>query len=335
MKSIAIISGVAGMTGSLVAAKLLEQGHRVVGFDNFFAGSREIVADLLADPNFTFLEYDLTDSSHMDALFGLIESECPAQSSEISFINCAAVVHTKHFYFPDSTFDTNVAGMRDSLKRAVKSGFSTYINCSTSEVYSMKSWEEGGVREESPVLIATAEQSLRTSYAAGKLMTEFFMREAVDRGLIKGCSIRFANVYSPSEAHDEHIIPHIIGALARDGKVELLENARDTYRTFLHNSDSCAAVLRLLGTPGALDGSVYNVGTPEEVAIVDLVVRIGALMGLSEVPIDFSGRRSADPSRRLLNCRKIHDVCGWLPEVSLEQGLLQCIEFNRQKGRLS
>lgn len=325
MKTVTIISGVAGMTGSSLAARLLDRGETVIGFDNYFAGSREVVATLLPRETFTFFEYDITDSVNLDALFSFVKGTFPVNIFRLRFVNCAAVVHTRHFYCPGDTFTVNVVAMRDCLERTIRCGFSTFINCSSSEVYSMASWQEGGVREVEPVLLATAEQSLRTSYAAGKLMTEFFMRDVVERGLISGCSIRFANVYSPDEDHSEHIIPHIISSLFLEGKVHLLENARETYRTFLHNADSCAAVISLLDTPAALDGSIFNVGTNEEVAIVDLVTRISRLMGIDHVKIEFQGRRSADPPRRLLNTIKIHEVTGWTPVVTLEEGLRQCV----------
>lgn len=331
MKNLTIISGVAGMTGSLVADRLLERGHIVVGFDNFFAGSRDVVNNLISKNNFHFFEYDIANSTNMNSLFSFIESMCSMKQHEVSFVNCAAVVHTKHFYHPNDTFETNVVAMRDSLARAIHMGISTFINCSTSEVYSMESWREGGVCENSPVLFSTAEQSLRTSYAAGKLLTEYFMRDAVERGDIKGCSVRFANVYSPSEAHEEHVIPYIITSLMREAKVVLLENGKDAYRSFLHNSDSCDAVIRLLDTPTVLDGSVYNVGTTEEIPIVDLVYKIAKMIGRSEVVIEYRGWRSADPPRRLLNINKIYKATGWMPKISLDQGLRECIHF-REKG---
>ena len=333
MRKVTIISGVAGMTGGMAAAKLLERGDTVIGFDNFFAGSREIIADLVPLENFHFFEYDITNAENMNSLFAFLESEYPSKCCRLWFINCAAVVHTKHFYHPDDTFQTNVAAMRDSLNRAIRAGFSVYINCSTSEVYSMRSWQEGGVQEDASVFIATAEQSLRTSYAVGKLLTEFFMRDAVERACIKGCSIRFANVYSPDEAHEEHIIPYIITSLGRDKRVVLLENARVTYRTFLHNSDSCASVISLLDTPDALDGSVYNSGAGEEIAIVDLVTTIARLMGLSGISISFDGRRSADPPRRLLNTDKIFRATGWAPAIPLTEGLKQCIRFQHERRK--
>lgn len=334
MKNLVVVSGAAGMTGSLVAEKLLAKQYYVIGFDNFFAGSHAAVERISNNQHFEFFEYNQTNEDHMNELFARIATlqNVKKEIVNLIYINCAAVVHTKHFYNPDDTFAVNVLSMRDTLERSINSNFYSYVNCSTSEVYSMKSWVDGGVREDSPVVLATAEQSLRTSYAAGKLMTEFFLRDAVNKGQIKGCSIRFANVYSADEESDEHIIPHIISSLIKNNKVELLENAKETIRTFLSNQDSCNAVISLLECPGALDGSIYNVGTEEEIAVTALVDKVANILGLEDTVVDFIGVRTADPLRRLLNTEKIKSRTGWTPKVTLNEGLRECIEFRRKRG---
>lgn len=324
MNEVVVISGAAGMTGSKVAEFLLRKGTTVLGFDNFFCGSRDVIHKLSSYKNFVFFEYDICNKKQMDDLFAFIEASF--SNKDRYFLNCAAVVHTKHFYHPDDTFQTNVIAMKDMLERCIKDGFKRYVNCSTSEIYSMKSFEEGGVKESEAVLMATAEQSLRTSYATGKLLTEFFMKDAVEQQHIKGCSIRFANVYSADELYDDHIIPHIISSLQKKHSVTLLENAKETRRTFLNNHDSCLAVLKLLFSEEALDGSIYNVGTTEEIYIVDLVKKIAELMNIDDYKIEFKGVRTADPRRRLLNVDKISQKVGWMPEVSLVQGLKECIQ---------
>ena len=50
-----VISGVTGMTGNELARQLLHSGHRVIGFDNFFASSPDSVKDLRENPAFFFL----------------------------------------------------------------------------------------------------------------------------------------------------------------------------------------------------------------------------------------------------------------------------------------
>ena len=190
----------------------------------------------------------------------------------------------------------------------------------------MQSWNEnGGVSESDYLSMSTAEHSQRTSYACGKLMTEFFMKDAVDKGKIKGCSIRFANVYSKHERFAEHIIPHIIDNLLESHTVTLLENSKVNKRTFLHNIDSCRAVMELIASDTALDGTVYNVATDEEITIIDLVKNIAEKMGIKDVEIKFEGYRKSDPERRLLNTEKIRTRTKWTPIINLNEGLTMCI----------
>ena len=194
----------------------------------------------------------------------------------------------------------------------------------------MASWKEGGVKEDDFLLLATAEHSQRTSYATGKLLTEFFMKDAVERGMIKGCSLRFANVYSKNELLAKHVIPHVITSLMEDGKVTLLENSKVNKRTFLHNIDSCAAVLAVADTDAALDGTVYNVATEQEVSMIELVDVCAKAIGIEKPEIIFEGYRESDPQRRVLSAAKIKARTGWKPTNTLEQGIKMCVDYRRQ-----
>lgn len=324
-----VISGVTGMTGNELARKLTADGDRVIGFDNFFASSIKTVEDILANENFTFYEYDLNNEEQMRRL----KQEVISVKSEydgLVYINCAAVVHTEHFYHVNRTFETNVIGMKAFLDQAIDVGAKIYINCSTSEVYSMNSWSEKGVSESDYLTLANAEHSQRTSYATGKLLTEFFMKEAVMEGRIKGCSIRFANVYSKNELYPKHIIPHILNELKTKGNVELLENSKVNKRTFLHNEDSCSAVIALARTESALDGSVYNVATEEEISIIDLVKLCADKLGIENPQITFKGYRESDPQRRVLSTKKIRTRTNWSPKITLAQGIEMCVEGMRK-----
>ena len=302
MKSLYVLSGASGMTGSELVRQILESepGSRIIGFDNFFASSIDTIKEYLDDPRFVFNEYDINNVAQMHTVEEEVAKEKTVFDRTV-YINCAAVVHTEHFYEVEHTWETNVISMKSFLEQAIHVGADSYINCSTSEVYSMQSWNEnGGVRESDYLLMSTAEHSQRTSYACGKLMTEFFMKDAVDKGKIKGCSIRFANVYSKHERFAKHIIPHIINELLEKKSVTLLENSKKNRRAFLHNIDSCRSVIALINSEKALDGTVYNVATDEEITIIDLTYKIAEKMGLPKPEIKFEGYRSSDPERRIL-----------------------------------
>ena len=315
------------MTGSELVHQIIdnEADSFILGFDNFFASSIDSVADYLNNPRFLFKEYDLNNDEQMSTIESFV-IENKAYYDRTVYINCAAVVHTEHFYEVEHTWKTNVVSMKSFLEQAIRVGADIYINCSTSEVYSMQSWnEDGGVRENDYLLMSTAEHSQRTSYACGKLMTEFFMKDAVDKGKIKGCSIRFANVYSKHERFAKHIIPHIINELLEKQSVTLLENSKKNRRAFLHNIDSCRSVLALINADAALDGTVYNVATDEEISIIDLTYLIAQKMGLPKPTIVFEGYRSSDPERRILNTDKIRERTDWSPIINLDKGLDMCV----------
>ena len=327
MSKLYAISGVTGMTGNELVRQILVEGStdHILGFDNFYASSIETVVDHVDDDRFEFFEYDLNNLEQMTDFENRVKA-LASNYDEVIYINCAAVVHTEHFYHVYETFETNVEGMNAFLQQAIRIGAQKYINCSTSEVYSMNSWNEnGGVKESDFLTMAVAEHSQRTSYATGKLLTEFFMKDAVDEGKIKGCSIRFANVYSKDERYPKHIIPYIINSFKDDGKVVLLENSRKNRRTFLNNYDSCSAVLALASTDSALDGTVYNVATDEEISIIDLAKLCASKMGIENPVIEFDGYRESDPERRLLNTEKIKTRTDWKPVVGLDKGLEECI----------
>lgn len=327
MKSLYVLSGASGMTGSELVRQILEseKDSRIIGFDNFFASSIDTINEYLDDSRFVFYEYDINNAAQMKAVEDQVVSEKKAYDRTV-YINCAAVVHTEHFYEVEHTWETNVISMKSFLEQAIRVGADSYINCSTSEVYSMQSWNEnGGVRESDYLMMSTAEHSQRTSYACGKLMTEFFMKDAVDKGKIKGCSIRFANVYSKHERFAKHIIPHIINELLEKGSVTLLENSKKNRRAFLHNIDSCRSVMALINSEKALDGTVYNVATDEEITIIDLTYKIAEKMGMPKPEIIFSGYRSSDPERRILNTEKIRTRTDWTPIITLDKGLEMCV----------
>lgn len=322
-----MLSGASGMTGSELVRQILEseKDSRIIGFDNFFASSIDTIKEYLDDSRFVFYEYDINNAAQMKAVEDQVAREKKAYDRTV-YINCAAVVHTEHFYEVEHTWETNVISMKSFLEQAIRVGADSYINCSTSEVYSMQSWNEnGGVRESDYLMMSTAEHSQRTSYACGKLMTEFFMKDAVDKGKIKGCSIRFANVYSKHERFAKHIIPHIINELLEKGSVTLLENSKKNRRAFLHNIDSCRSVMALINSENALDGTVYNVATDEEITIIDLTYKIAEKMGMPKPEIIFSGYRSSDPERRILNTEKIRTRTDWIPIITLDKGLEMCV----------
>ena len=129
MKSLYVLSGASGMTGSELVRQILEteKESRIIGFDNFFASSIDTVKDYLDNPGFTFYEYDINNAVQMQAVEYQVISEKGAFDRTV-YINCAAVVHTEHFYEVEHTWDTNVVSMKSFLEQAIRVKADIYIN---------------------------------------------------------------------------------------------------------------------------------------------------------------------------------------------------------------
>ena len=84
--------------------------------------------------------------------------------------------------------------------------------------------------------------------------------------------------------------------------------------------------MELAKTDSALDGSIYNVATDEEISIIDLTKMIAQKMGIDDPVIKFEGYRESDPERRILSTDKIRERTNWQPIINLDKGLDMCIE---------
>ena len=144
MKNLYAISGVTGMTGSELSCQFVTQDHKVIGFDNFFISSINTVKDIVDNPSFIFYNYDINCVVQTDEVCEKANTQKVECDGRLVVINCVNVVHTKHFYEVESTCHTNVFAMKGFLERVIAIGTDTYINCSTSEVYSMQSWNDNG-----------------------------------------------------------------------------------------------------------------------------------------------------------------------------------------------
>jgi UDP-glucose 4-epimerase len=85
-------------------------------------------------------------------------------------------------------------------------------------------------------------------------------------------------------------------------------------------------------------GQVYNIGTSEEVSVLNLAERVKAAAGSSS-PIEFVpfekiyGDRFEDMQRRVPSLKKIHDLVGYAPQCTLDELLRTTVAFYRDRKR--
>jgi nucleoside-diphosphate-sugar epimerase len=307
-----LVTGCAGSTGSVTAERLLAQGHTVIGIDNLFNAHASTVDNLASHGNFTYVQGSILDKAVMQSL---------GEKHFDHVYHFAAVVETKHFYeSPVLTYETNCHGTKLMLDFAQQNGVKSFLNASSSEVFghqqSFPSQVTNQITFDSPL------ESTRWSYAAGKLIGEYLCLAYAEH--MKVVSLRYANLYGPRDVHTNHIIPYTIRQLLQGKPVELTEGSDTRRRSFLHTDDCAEGTI--LALEKGKNGAIYALGGTEEYTMVQLVQKIGKLIGV-EPEIVFQGERPGDPRRRLLDTSEIEGDTGWEQKIPLEEGLKQMIQL--------
>jgi GDP-L-fucose synthase len=137
------------------------------------------------------------------------------------------------------------------------------------------------------------------------------------------------NLYGPNDNFDlenGHVFPTLIrkfSEAAKSGNPVQLWGTGSPKREFLHVDDLAKAVVVLLEKYN--ESEHINVGTGEDVTIKELATSIANATG-------FTGEIQWDASKPDGTPRKVMDVSrmkalGWKPEISLEQGIAQTVEW--------
>lgn len=337
INNIAIITGGLGTTGSELVKYIIDNDryNKIIIIDNGFKGKLENLGGYVDKVDY-FIE-DISNTARIDILVKDISKRYP--ESLIDIYNLAAIVETKYFYSdPELTYNINVQSSIEILKIALKySNIKKFFNASTSEVYG-RIIDEPLISEDSDSIFTSPIVTNRYSYAIGKLLTEYVMNDIVkkcgNRSDFKIVHARYANTYGLSDMDPEHIIPYLIDSIhnyyTKGARLTLTKDYNKKFRTFLNQIDSSRYTYEVMKNGNNYE--VYNIGSPEEVNISDLVDIVNkkyceiANTEIADLPIDCSIVRKGDPLRRKLDTKKLDSICSNnLGFVKLEDGISDMI----------
>lgn len=135
---------------------------------------------------------------------------------------------------------------------------------------------------------------------------------------------------------NSHVIPGLIARMDQairngDSTFEIWGTGKPL-REFLYVDDMAKACIFLMTTDQQLPGSHINIGTGEDISILEVATMISNLMGFKGKLIQNTDQPDG-MMRKLLDVSKIKSL-GWKPEVTLEEGLKRSIEFYRTSDSL-
>lgn len=312
----ALITGGSGFIGSHLAEALLAQGQHVVAIDDLSTGRLENIQQLLPNPNFQFVYETIRNETVMDRLV----SEC-----DVIYHLAAAVGVELIIKDPVHTIETNIDGSATVLRLARRYRKTTLI-ASTSEVYGKN--EAIPFREDADRVMGPTIKS-RWSYAESKAMDEFLALAYHKQFGLPIVICRFFNTVGPRQTGTYGmVIPRLVKQ-AVNGETLTVYGDGHQSRCFCNVKDTVRAVVKLSQEPKAI-GEIFNVGSSEEITILDLakriVLRAGSQSEIKMIPYDQAYEAGfEDMRRRVPNTEKIKAAIGWQPTIQLNQTLDEVI----------
>lgn len=303
------VTGGAGFIGSNFIRYILGLGtdYAIVNFDKLtYAGNLANLNSINGNSAYRFIKGDI----------------CDAAAAEAAMDGCDTVVHfaaeshvDRSIYEPAPAIETNVTGTFVLLQVARKAGIKKFVHISTDEVY-------GDI---APGAFADENSPLRPNspYSASKAGSDLLVRSYVRTFDFPAIITRSSNNYGPCQFPEKFLPLMITNALERkplpiygDGKQQ---------RDWLHVEDNCRGILAVLERGRV--GETYNIGGLDIVENLTMARRLLRLMGKPESLLSFVKDRPGHDRRYALNCRKVEKELGWKPQISLEEGLRQTIDW--------
>ena len=321
-----LVTGGAGFIGSFLCEQLLKDS-KVICIDNYVTSSPENISQLLKNPDFELIRADINEPIDFEKYPELERFKLKFQGiQEIYHLACP----TSAKKFEEHRIATTLAnsvGMRNVLDLAVKYS-AKFFQASTSVVYGPRP-EDGHLFQEAE--FGTFDHlSPRACYDEGKRWAEAMCHTYAD---VHKLDVRIGRIFRTFGArmllNDGQMIPDFI-VHALEGK-NLVIYGDESFRTSLiYVTDVVDGIVRLMRMPQ--DPGPVNIGSDYDIKLVDVAKKIIELTG-SASKVTFEPAILFMSQLGLPDLTKAKDQLGWIPLVTLEQGLKKSIEYTiAQKG---
>ena len=310
----AVVTGGAGFLGSHLCDRLLEAGYAVVCLDNLLTGSADNIQHLSGDPQFSFVEHNVTTYIDVDEPVDVVLHFASPASPE------------DYLEMPIQTLKVGSLGTHNALGLAMAKK-ARFVLASTSEVYgdpltnpqAEEYW--GNVNPVGPR--GVYDEAKRFAEA----MTMAYRRyHAVDTRIV-----RIFNTYGPRmRISDGRVVSNFIVQALKGEPLTVYGDGGQT-RSFAYVTDTIEAIVRLteaVSSDGI--GMPINIGNPIEHTVTELARRILKLTG-SPSEIVAKKLPEDDPKVRCPNIGRAREHLDWEPRVDMEQGLGLTIDYFRRK----
>ena len=309
-KPTSVVTGAAGFLGSHLTDLLLSRGHKVIGIDNFVTGRVDNISHLGGNPDFKFIQQDVTEflflDSPVDFVWHFASPESPIDYLEL----------------PIQTLKVGSLGTHKALGLAKNKG-ARFLLASTSEIYgdplvhpqTEEYW--GNVNSIGP----------RGCYDEAKRFAEALVMAYHREHRVQTRIVRIFNTYGPRmRLNDGRVVPAFVSQALKNKPITVFGEGKQT-RSFCYVSDLIEGIYRLM--MGSYDMPV-NIGNPTEMTVLDFAQSI-IKATKSRSRITFRPLPQDDPKQRRPDITRARKYLKWEPKVPLAEVLVETIKYFRTK----
>jgi UDP-glucose 4-epimerase len=317
-----LITGGAGFIGSHLCERLLERGDEVHIVDDLSTGSVANFQHLKNNPAFHYHIESITNQRLMAELVDL----CDTVYHLAAAVGVRLIVDS-----PVRTMETNIRGTEIVLELAAKKRKRVLLT-STSEVYGKR--EQIPFHEDDDLVMGPTNKG-RWSYACSKAIDEFLAIAYWKEKKVPTVIVRLFNTVGPRQTgRYGMVIPSLVTQALTGENITVFGDGSQS-RCFTHVDDAVGAIIKVADHREA-NGEVFNVGSQQEITILDLARRIKDLTA-SDSKIVFIPYEEAyeegfeDMMRRVPDLTRINRLIGYKPKVQLDEILRSVIEDVRSR----
>ena len=305
-----VVTGVAGFLGSHLTDLLLARGHKVIGIDNFVTGTVDNISHLGGNPNFKFIQQDVTEFIFLDVPVDYVW-HFASPASPIDYLE-----------LPIQTLKVGSLGTHKALGLA-KNKRARFLLASTSEIYGdplVHPQTEDYWGHVNPI-------GPRGCYDEAKRFAEALTVAYHKEHAVETRIVRIFNTYGPRmRLNDGRVVPAFISQALKRKPLTVFGRGRQT-RSFCYVSDLIEGIYRLMMS--SCDQPV-NIGNPNEMTVLEFAREIIRLTG-SRSKIAFKPLPQDDPKQRQPDITRARKLLGWEPRVTLAEGLKRTLEYFRPR----
>jgi nucleoside-diphosphate-sugar epimerase len=303
-----LITGGAGFIGSNLARSLVASGDRVRVLDNLVTGSLENLTDL--DDSIEFVRGDVRE---------LDDLRRATAGVDVVYHLAALPSVARSMADPLASHASNALGTLNVLVAARDHGVRRVVYASSSSIYgdspSLPKHEEMPVNPLSP-------------YAASKLAGESYCRAFTRAFGLETVSLRFFNVFGPSQDPTSPyaaVIPRFASRML-DGLAPVVFGDGGQSRDFTFVANAVQACELAAGAGPEAAGEVMNVGCGDRITLLDLVDALNDVLG-SRIEPEFAGPQPGDVRHSLASIDKGRRLLGYEPLIGVRDGIRETVRW--------